>query len=67
MYHGKLSKSRVPQCECTDQGCSKHMGRAACSQPAISLLRRIDMDDREGTWFCRDCAKDAGESGLYDY
>lgn len=67
MYTGKLTSARTAVCECSDQGCPAHVGVADCTKLAISLLRRIDMDDRTGTWFCRDCSSDASHSGLYDY
>lgn len=67
MYNGKLQTARKPECECSDQGCPVHTGVADCRKPALSLLRRIDMEDRTGTWFCHACSSDASHSGLYDY
>lgn len=52
-------------CQCTDPGCPVHKGKSECSHKAVSVLRRVDMEDKTGTPMCRACADDALESGLF--
>lgn len=62
-----MTYSGVPgddRCECFDQDCAEgHTGQ--CINRAGMTLWRIDMEDQTGTRFCRVCAKDAMESGLF--
>jgi hypothetical protein len=51
-----------PKCECTDKGCTC---KGKCTNNAAACLSRVDMEDRTGTLFCRACAEDAMESGLF--
>lgn len=53
------------KCECADRGCPFHTGLDHCVRTATDVLYRCDMEDRTGTRFCRPCADDADESGLY--
>ena len=56
----------VRQCECADTLCPVHKGTSKCaSEDGPVLLYRTDMDDRSGIVFCRACADDAMESGLF--
>ena len=52
-------------CQCADPGCPIHPGHHTCDQRAKERLFRVDMEDREGTWFCTGCANDALSSGLF--
>ena len=52
-------------CECSDPGCPVHKGISSCSRLAITVLYRVDMEDRTGTAMCEGCASDAFESGLF--
>lgn len=51
-------------CECSDVGCSVHIGQS-CVLRNEQTLYRIDMDDWTGTRFCEKCASDAMDSGLF--
>lgn len=51
-------------CECSDKGCEVGHG-AACTEPGVSILYRVDMDDATGTLFCQCCGDDAMDSGLF--
>lgn len=56
------------KCECRDPGCKVHPGFETanpCERKATDTLYRIDMEDRTGTRFCKACALDAYESGLF--
>lgn len=61
----ELKEARVVSnpCECSDPECPACHGR--CLRAAITNLVRVDMDDVDGTQFCRDCAYDAMSSGLF--
>ncbi len=50
-------------CGCADPGCP--VCRGSCRSPAKTVLVRIDMDDRDGTPFCQECAGDAMDSGVF--
>jgi hypothetical protein len=52
-------------CECGDSGCSVHEGSEECPNPGTVLLRRTDMEDESGSYFCQECAEDAMESGVF--
>jgi len=52
-------------CECTDPGCPVHEGVSSCEGKGRVRLYRIDMDDRSGSLFCRECANDAFDSGVF--
>jgi len=52
------------QCDCADPGCPVHIGTSQCSDPGTARVYRVDMDDRDGTQMCEDCAADARESGM---
>ena len=56
------------QCECFDSLCP-HAGRdqksGQCTQKAKTVLVRVDMEDTTGTLFCKECATDALESGVF--
>ena len=51
-------------CECADPKCPACQGH--CPRSATVNLRRVDMEDRTGTFFCRTCASDALDSGLFN-
>ena len=53
------------KCECGDPNCPVHKGEDECGNMGMAKLYRIDMEDRTGTNFCRRCAQDAYESGLF--
>lgn len=53
-------------CECSDPGCPVHEGKDCNRHGRTKTLYRIDMEDATGTRFCKDCADDAYESGLFD-
>jgi hypothetical protein len=59
-----MSKPKV-SCQCSDPGCPVHAGKSSCTHRAITALVRVDMEDITGTAFCRACADDAFESGLF--
>ena len=63
-----MSKHKTHKCECIDHGCAAHRN-STCSERedarASVNLRRVDMHDVTGTNFCRACADDAHESGLF--
>jgi len=53
-------------CQCGDRLCSaKHAGSQVCAFEATCQLYRVDMEDEWGTPYCRPCADDALESGLF--
>ena len=58
-------KRKRGNCQCADQGCPVHAGKSSCDNGCKTILIRVDMDDRTGTWFCSACAADAMESGLF--
>lgn len=61
----KMKKKSWPSqnCEDSDPGCKHCNGQ--CDRRAKVILRRIDMEDVTGTYFCRVCAEDAMETGLF--
>lgn len=65
-------EARKVLCGCFDKGCKANHGHAclAMIDPRAGdgsgeTLFRIDMDDKSGTLFCRACADDALESGVF--
>ena len=58
-------KPRKRPCDCADPGCPVHKGTSQCPNAGRMKLWRIDMEDRDGAWFCYGCARDAHESGLF--
>ena len=50
-------------CECRDPGCPACRGK--CNNSAVCNLRRIDMMDQGGVYFCDKCASDALEAGVF--
>lgn len=52
------------KCACGDPGCPHCHGK--CDARAVTVMLRIDMEDRFGTPMCRKCADDALESGLFN-
>jgi hypothetical protein len=52
-------------CECCDPGCPVHPGEEDCTKRATTRLRRVDMEDETGEYFCRKCADDALDSGVF--
>jgi hypothetical protein len=61
----KLLQSRF-RCECSDPGCPVHKGAEVCLNRAAFSLRRIDMEDGQTKIrFCRACANDALDSGVF--
>jgi len=52
-------------CKCADSGCPIHNGVSSCKNRRSVLLFRVDMEDRSGTWMCKDCADDAFKFGLF--
>lgn len=51
------------KCECSDPLCPACHGH--CTKAPVTNLVRTDMDDQTGTLFCRACAADAFDSGLF--
>lgn len=56
---------QMSECECSDPGCSAHLGACMCPRAGDVTLFRIDMEDQTGTLFCHDCAADALRSGVF--
>jgi len=54
------------KCACSDPGCEVHEGKSECTHNAVTVVVRMDMEDRTGTPMCRACANDALESGVFD-
>jgi len=52
-----------PTCQCSDPGCPHCHGK--CERKAVTVVNRIDMEDRTGTPVCRKCADDCFDSGLF--
>jgi len=64
--------ARMVLCGCFDNGCKANHGRACLTRidplagdGSGETLYRVDMQDDTGTLFCRACADDAMESGLF--
>jgi hypothetical protein len=64
-YYTKTEKclGESQSCECRDPGCPACRGK--CNNSASVNLRRIDMEDRTGTFFCNKCASDALDAGTF--
>lgn len=62
-HHKRTSPLRG--CECADSRCPSHRGAPQCTQPADTLMYRIDMTDETGTAACSACADDMANSGLF--
>ena len=64
-----MRRSRVERvtmcCECSDSGCPVHEGAGECPKRAKVVLRRIDFVGEPHCHFCRECADDALESGVF--
>lgn len=52
-----------PICKCSDPNCPKCKGK--CANKAVTVVIRIDMDDRTGTPVCRACADDCLDAGIF--
>lgn len=63
-----MPSKRKPKrrCQCADPGCPIHRGESKCTRAAKRKVRRIDMEDRSGTWMCEGCASDVYDSGLFN-
>jgi hypothetical protein len=59
-----MSNKTKCACACTDPGCPYCAGE--CTQPAKTVVVRIDMEDRTGTPMCLACADDALACGVFD-
>lgn len=54
------------QCECSDPGCKAHEGKSECTRKAVTTVSRYDYEiDGDHFRFCRACADDAIESGVF--
>lgn len=54
------------RCECSDPNCPvSHETSQCCGKRVDTILYRTDMEDRTGVAFCKACADDAFESGLF--
>ena len=52
------------KCHCSDPGCPECNGK--CERKAVTVVRRVDMDDITGTPMCHACAADAMDSGVFN-
>lgn len=50
-------------CQCSDPRCPVCRGK--CTHKAVTVVRRIDMEDQTGTPVCHACADDCLDSGLF--
>lgn len=57
---------KLGKCQCGDSDCREHKGSSTCENEAAHIMYRIDMEDRNGTPMCEECASDAFESGLFE-
>lgn len=55
----------IGQCECADHNCPAHQGGDCNLIGMVETLYCTDMHDETGTKFCRACADDACESGVF--
>lgn len=63
---GYLIDMKHSHCECSDPGCPAHMGKSECTRNAVSVVRRVDMEDGNTKLaMCRACAEDALSSGVF--
>ena len=64
-YYTKTEKclGESQSCECTDPGCPVCGGK--CNRTAQVNMNRADMADESGVFFCRQCAGDAADAGVF--
>jgi len=50
-------------CQCSDPACPVCKGK--CRNKSVTVVRRVDMEDKTGTPVCRGCADDCLASGVF--
>jgi hypothetical protein len=60
----KYIKGKEVLCECSDPLCPVHKGKECANKAQMELIR-IDFEGQPKCYFCKRCAEDALQSGVF--